>query len=127
MGGAWNVQMVIDEDRSVYAAWGLGLGSMWYVLNPTTQVQSWKEKGWLGEKVATAVQRTAGRNSPVPSYQTGGAGVIDGEGPTTVMGNKWQTSGAWAIDGRGQIVWGGKALRADDVMDLDAGLAALGF
>lgn len=128
LGGAWNVQIVIDEDRSVYAAWGLGLGSVWYVLNPQTQVQAWKEKGWLADQVATAVKRTDGRgHSPKPSYQASGTGVIDGEGPMTVMGNKWQTAGAWAVNGQGQIVWGGKATKMDDPMDLDAGLAALGY
>jgi hypothetical protein len=57
-----------------------------------------------------------------------GAGVVgsDIDGPTTVMGNKWQESGAWAVDGRGSVVWGMKAIRADDVPDLDFGLRALG-
>jgi hypothetical protein len=128
LGGAWNVQVVIDEDRAIYAAWGLGLGSVWYVLNPTTQVQSWKEKGWLGEKVAGAIQRTnTGASTRTSDYQTGGAGVINGEGPSSVMGNKWQTSGAWGVDQRGTVVWGGKALRADDVLDLDSAVKALGF
>jgi hypothetical protein len=125
LGGAWNVQVVIDEDRSLYAAWGLGLGSVWYVFNPTTQREAWKEKGWLGEKVAGAIQRTGTEGIGKASYQTGGSGVIDVEGPTTVMGNKWQTAGAWAVDGKGTVVWGGKALRADDVMDLDLGATAL--
>lgn len=58
LGGSWSVQVVIDEDRAVYAAWGLGLGSVWSVLNPATQVQSWKEKGWLGGEVAGALGRT---------------------------------------------------------------------
>ncbi|PKS09450.1 hypothetical protein jhhlp_004066 [Lomentospora prolificans] len=127
MGGAWNVQVVIDEDRSVYAAWGLGLGTVWSVLNPTTQIQAWKEKGWLGAQVATAIQRkgTAGRG--MASYQTGGTGVIDVEGPVTVMGNKWQSAGAWAVNGSGVIVWGRKAATPDDLMDLDESCKALGL
>ncbi|KAK2048747.1 hypothetical protein LZ31DRAFT_32488 [Colletotrichum somersetense] len=146
LGGAWNVQVVIDEDRAVYAAWGLGLGSVWYVFNPTSQVQGWKEKGWLGEKVAGAIQRTGtGAASPSPApvqrrgtgstNQKGGgatpaAGAAVGEeveGPSTVMGNKWQTAGAFAVDGRGTVVWGGKALRADDPMDLETGVKVLGL
>jgi hypothetical protein len=51
----------------------------------------------------------------------------DDVGPMTVMGNKWQESGAWAVDARGTVVWGGKAIRADDVPDLDAGVRALGL
>ncbi|KAK2024315.1 hypothetical protein LX32DRAFT_110566 [Colletotrichum zoysiae] len=146
LGGAWNVQVVIDEDRAVYAAWGLGLGSVWYVFNPTSQVQGWKEKGWLGEKVAGAIQRTgtgAASPSPAPVQRRGTGSTnqkVDGatpaagaavgqevEGPSTVMGNKWQTAGAFAVDGRGTVVWGGKALRADDPMDLETGVKVLGL
>lgn len=136
----------MDEDRAVYAAWGLGLGSVWYVLNPTTQVQSWKEKGWLASSVAGAITRTgtagvgksaldvereeAGRRKVAMAGN--GSGVVGSdtgneEGPMTVMGNKWQQAGAWAVDGRGTVVWGGKAARADDVLDLDAGVKALGL
>ncbi|KAK2770967.1 hypothetical protein CKAH01_14539 [Colletotrichum kahawae] len=150
LGGAWNVQVVIDEDRAIYAAWGLGLGSVWYVFNPTSQMQGFKEKGWLGEKVAGAIQRTgaagpsaSGASAAAPPLQRRGTSAsgkgaaaadpaADGlpaevEGPSTVMGNKWQTAGAFAVDGRGTVVWGGKALRADDPMDLGAGCAALGL
>jgi hypothetical protein len=152
LGGAWNVQIVIDEDRAVYAAWGLGLGSVWYVLNPNTQISSWKVDGWLGKTVATSIQRsglvgsTRGDKTKsvgggpgvglVPSMgvhtvpkenSTGGTGVIDAanEGPGTVMGNKWQQAGAFAVDGRGKVVWGRKAETADDVLDLDEAARAL--
>lgn len=58
-----------------------------------------------------------------------GAGVVGSDitedGPTTVMGNKWQEAGAWAVDGRGKVVWGGKAVRADDIMDLEEGVKTL--
>ncbi|KAK1506443.1 uncharacterized protein CCOS01_16495 [Colletotrichum costaricense] len=150
LGGAWNVQIVVDEDRAIYAAWGLGLGNVWYVFNPTSQVQGWKEKGWLGEKVAGAIQRTGGasaenaaytaansRKQPPPmerrgtgmsgasAVSVGGGEDVEG-GASTVMGNKWQTAGAFAVDGRGTVVWGGKALRADDPMDLEMGVKVLG-
>ncbi|TLD22278.1 hypothetical protein PspLS_08257 [Pyricularia sp. CBS 133598] len=146
LGGAWNVQIVVDEDRSLYAAWGLGLGNTWYLFNPTTQIQGWKEKGWLGATVATSIQRTntledrVKSNAPPPKKPglmrraTGEQRPDDQqpvdmeeEGPSTVLGNKWQQAGAWAIDGRGTVVWGGKALRADDLMDLDQGAKILGL
>ncbi|KAI8951844.1 hypothetical protein F4801DRAFT_578162 [Xylaria longipes] len=154
LGGAWNVEVVIDEGRAIYAAWGLGLGSVWYMFNPTTQVQGWKEKGWLGIKVADAIQRTgeadrlaaaaaAGTNdSGVKRTNTGlgtrshgRSGVRETEaeseagtlGPSTMMGNKWQQAGLFAIDGRGTVIWAAKAVRADDVMDMDAAAAILGF
>ncbi|KHO01334.1 uncharacterized protein MAM_00335 [Metarhizium album ARSEF 1941] len=53
LGGAWN-------DRAVYAAWGLGVANSWHPLNPTTRAQAWREKGWLGDKLAAAMQRDAG-------------------------------------------------------------------
>ncbi|KAI3329612.1 hypothetical protein F4824DRAFT_481458 [Ustulina deusta] len=151
LGGSWNVEVVIDEDRAIYAAWGLGLGNIWYMFNPTTQVQGWKEKGWLGIKVADAIQRTGdadrlttGKNST--AIKRTGTGLstrsqgrrgstreieagseVDTLGPSTVMGNKWQQAGLFAIDGRGTVTWAAKASRADDVMDLDTAAATLGF
>ncbi|TGJ83365.1 hypothetical protein E0Z10_g5388 [Xylaria hypoxylon] len=147
LGGAWNVEVVIDEDRAIYAAWGLGLGNTWYMFNPTTQVQGWKEKGWLGIKVADAIQRTGEADRPtvgkngtdVKRTGTGlstrsngrsSTGVIEAEGelgPSTVMGNKWQQAGLFAVNGQGTVVWAAKAQRADDIMDLDAAAAILGF
>lgn len=146
LGGSWNVEVVIDQDRAIYAAWGLGLGSIWYMFNPTTQVQGWKEKGWLGIKVADAVQRTGAadrlttgkngsaikRSGTSLSTRSQGASntrelVTESEaGPSTVMGNKWQQAGLFAIDGRGTVIWAAKASRADDVMDLDAAATSLG-
>jgi len=124
------VQVVVDEDRAVYAAWGLGLGSVWYVLSPAAQAAAWKEKGWLGATVAGSIQRPgpAGRGvASVDASARAGAGAAGGEGPATVMGNKWQQAGAFAVDGRGTVVWGGKARSAEDVMDLEAGVKALGL
>jgi hypothetical protein len=145
LGGAWNVQLVVDEERAIYAAWGLGVASsVWYVLNPTSQVQAWKETGWLGEKVAGAIQQDGGREKRVEAILTtrrsgnkpggrgrdGGGGESKNEGasengPSTELGSKWQEAGAFAVDGTGTVVWGGKAVRADDVMDLDEGAKLL--
>ncbi|KJR86152.1 uncharacterized protein SPSK_02604 [Sporothrix schenckii 1099-18] len=149
LGGAWNVQVVIDEDRAVYAAWGLGLGSVWYVLNPSTQIQGWKETGWLGQTVAGYMEKRqpgksggagagagadkknggASEAAPPPLAGTGGSGVVDAvsDGPATIMGNKWQQAGAFAVNSRGIVMFGQKALRADDVLDLDQAIASLGL
>ncbi|KAL7947529.1 hypothetical protein V8C42DRAFT_343470 [Trichoderma barbatum] len=128
LGGSWNVQIVIDQERSIYAAWGLGTAnSIWYVLGPATQVQSWKETGWLGEQVAGAIQRGGGREM-AGRYTEGRRRRKDGEaenGPLTELGSKWQEAGAFAVDGRGTVVWGGKATSADDVMELDEGAQLL--
>ncbi|KAK2594062.1 hypothetical protein QQS21_008211 [Conoideocrella luteorostrata] len=125
LGGAWNVEVIIDEDRAVYAAWGLGTANMWHLFNPTTQMQGWKEKGWLGEKVAESIQRRAAVQSNVANKTK--SPYEDEEVASTVLGNKWQESGAFAVDGRGTVIWGGKALRADDVMDLEEGAKLLGL
>ncbi|KAK7914507.1 hypothetical protein PG985_012210 [Apiospora marii] len=141
LGGAWNVEVLIDEDRAIYAAWGLGLGSVWYMFNPTTFSQGWKEKGWLGEKVAGSINRTesmgpngagagAAKNKNNNSNTKGGAGAeddLEDEGPSTALGNKWQQAGVFAIDGRGTVVYAEKATRADDVMNLDAAVQILGL
>ncbi|QGI76721.1 hypothetical protein CEK25_001627 [Fusarium fujikuroi] len=123
LGGAWSVRVIVDEERAIYAAWGLGTSSMWYVLNPTTQVQGWKESGWLGEKVAGAIQRKeTNEKKPV---NTNNADDEEDDGPLTTMGNKWQEAGAFAVDGTGTVIWGGKAARADDVMELEDGARIL--
>lgn len=135
IGGAWNVQVIVDEDRAIYAAWGLGLSSVWYYFNPTTQSAAWREKGWLGARVATSIQRsgTAAAAKPAPTAAKGagaaagaGAAEDDGLGPASTIGNKWQQGGAFAVDGKGMVVWGRKANSADEMMDLDAGCKALG-
>lgn len=117
LGGAWNIEVVIDEDRSLYAAWGLGLGSVWYLFNPTTQAQGWKEKGWLGETVAGELQRR-GADGPVDASE-------HRRDPSTAMGTKWQEAGAFAVDGQATVIWGGKATRADDMLDLEEGARLL--
>ncbi|KAF3765171.1 hypothetical protein M406DRAFT_260138 [Cryphonectria parasitica EP155] len=115
IGGPWKVQVLIDEDRAIYAAWGLGVSTVWYYFNPATQAAAWREKGWLGAKVAASVGRRAAANL---TGEDGGDGVPG-------MGNKWQQGGAFAVDERGVVVWGGKARSADDLMDLEAGFKAL--
>ncbi|KAK9419402.1 hypothetical protein SUNI508_07377 [Seiridium unicorne] len=139
LGGSWNIEVVIDEDRAIYAAWGLGLGSVWYMFNPTTQKEAWKEKGWLGEKVAGAITRTGSFGKQLNGNGPAGpqTGAVKGTkvpleeddsfGPSTVLGNKWQQAGLFAVDGRGTVVWAEKALRADDCLDLDSAAKALGL
>jgi hypothetical protein len=70
MGGAWSVQVVVDEEREVYAAWGLGISTTYHLLNPWTQIarnKLGKEEGNWGREVD-------------PS------------------GNRWQIGGAWSTD-----------------------------
>ncbi|TAQ86207.1 hypothetical protein B7494_g5469 [Chlorociboria aeruginascens] len=99
LGGAWAVRVVVDEERELYARWGLGVSSTWYVLNPWTQMamaKLGKEQGIWGREVD-------------PS------------------GNKWQLGGAWAVDRRGVVVWGGQDERLEEGGDLVMGCKLLGF
>lgn len=106
------MRVIVDEERALYATWGLGTSSVWYYFNPTTQSAAWREKeGWLGAKVAGSVGAGA----------TGEAGA----GTGAELGNKWQEGGAWAVDERGVVVWGGKAKTAEEVLDLEEGVRAL--
>lgn len=120
MGGAWDVEVVIDEERALYAAWGLGLGNLMYLFHPAAQVQGWKEKGWLGEQVAEAVQRTGAMSNQKSAFDHD-----EEDDNSNVMGNKWQEAGAFAVDGKGTVIWGGKALRSDDMMNLEEGARIL--
>ncbi|TFB00737.1 hypothetical protein CCMA1212_007471 [Trichoderma ghanense] len=145
LGGSRNVQIVIDQERAIYAAWGLGIApSIWYVLGPSTQVRSWKETGWLGDKVAGAIQRGDEEEDEEEDegmmrrgrtrFREGegrGYGKMEKRASTTSglaeleLGSKWQEAGAFAVDGRGTVVWGGKAESADDVMHLEEGVKLL--
>ncbi|PHH68297.1 hypothetical protein CDD82_659 [Ophiocordyceps australis] len=148
LGGAWSVSIIHDQDRAVYAAWGLGIAGMWYLLHPACQAQGWREQGWLGDQVAQAVSRRSNSDYAPSSLTTSSASSSrkktakasktsappptarvenqdQADGVSTALGNKWQEAGAFAIDARGVVIWGGKATRADDVMDLDEGVRLL--
>lgn len=97
VGGNWDVSVVIDHERELYAQWGLGVSSTWHVLNPMSlyrTVRLGKEEGiW---------------NRPTES------------------GTRWQTSGAFAVGADGTVRWARVAATADDLPDLRAGLESLG-
>lgn len=98
IGGAWSVQVIINEDRELYAQWGLGVSNTWHVLSPWTQWTQYKlgkEEGVWGREVD-------------PS------------------GNHWQTGGSWACDVMGTVRWGGASKSADEVPDLIEACRALG-
>ncbi|KAJ4858204.1 hypothetical protein T069G_06471 [Trichoderma breve] len=102
LGGSWNVQIVIDQERSIYAAWGLGTANS--ICNSRSKEMAGR---YTEPRKGRAVEETAENGS------------------ATELGSKWQEAGAFAVDGRGTVVWGGKATSADDVMDLDEGAKLL--
>ncbi|CAG8979572.1 hypothetical protein HYALB_00013456 [Hymenoscyphus albidus] len=97
VGGQWDVQLVVDEEREAYAQWGLGVSSAWHVLNPWSLYSAYRlgrqEKIW---------------NKPTES------------------GSRWQTSGSFAIDERGVVKWAKIASAADEVPDFKDALKAVG-
>ncbi|KAF3763239.1 hypothetical protein M406DRAFT_340863 [Cryphonectria parasitica EP155] len=91
-----NLEVVVDDKREIYAAWGLGVASFWHVLNP------------MGLYDVFRLARDDGiSNRPTES------------------GFRFQTSGSWAVDGQGKVVWGGVAASANEIPNLDEAVQAL--
>lgn len=86
----------MDEERDVYAAWGLGLSSYWHAVSPMS--------------IYNAVQ--LGKSEGIWNR-------------TTESGSRWQTSGAFAVDRTGIVRWVNVARTASDIPDLNAALKAL--
>lgn len=85
-----NLEVEVDEQRELFAAWGLGVSSFWHVLNP---------RG-LYEVYRLATQEGIA-NRPTES------------------GFRFQTSGSWAVDEKGTVVWGKAADSADQIPDFE--------
>ncbi|RMY50286.1 hypothetical protein D0864_14584 [Hortaea werneckii] len=103
-----NLRVVVDEDREIYRAWGLGVAGYAHVLSPSALGEVWR----LGSEEGIW-------NRPTES------------------GSRWQVSGFFAVgvdgkgggdgEGDGMVVkWGRAAERADDVPDFEEGVRALG-
>lgn len=97
VGGNWEVEMVIDTERDLYAQWGLGMSTTWGVLNPL------------------ALYRT---------FQLGKQESIWNR--ATESGTRWQTGGAFALDKDGTVKWAHVSTTADDIPNIEAALASLG-
>jgi hypothetical protein len=90
-----NVDVIVDEQRQMYAQWGLGVSSIWHVLNP-----------W----------------SLVSVYRLRKEGICN---RPTESGSRWQTSGSFAVDGQGKVTWSQPSASADEVPDFDEALSSL--
>ncbi|KAI5863182.1 hypothetical protein GGS23DRAFT_596951 [Durotheca rogersii] len=98
-GGNWEVNVVVDHERELYARWGLGTSTTWHVMNPLTLYRT--------------LRLVTDDN-------------IWGDGATAENGSRWQTAGAFAVDPAGIVRWARVAASADDIPDLDSALAAVG-
>ena len=90
------VEVVVDEEREIYAKWGLGVSGWGHVLSPGGLWSVWK----MGREEGIW-------NRPTES------------------GSRWQTAGSWAVDGNGIVRWGGASGRADEIPDFEKAILAL--
>lgn len=91
-----NLQVIVDEGREAYTAWGLGVASFGHVLSPTGLYNVWK----LGREEGIW-------NRPTES------------------GSRWQTSGSFGVDGSGVVKWSQPAQVAEDIPDFEEGATAV--
>lgn len=87
----------MDDKREIYAAWGLGVSSVWHLLNP-----------WGFYDLYKMAKQEGIVNRPAAS------------------GYRWQMSGTWAVDAQGKVAWGGVAGGANEIPDFGQAVEALG-
>ena len=97
IGGQWDVQVIVDEQRQLYGSWGLGTSSTWHLINPWSLASS------------INLARTDGIWTRV-----------------TESGSRWQTGGSFAVDAEGILRWVHIPRTADDRPRLDRAAEALG-
>ncbi|PSN64577.1 hypothetical protein BS50DRAFT_590371 [Corynespora cassiicola Philippines] len=90
------VEMIVDPEREVYAAWGLGLSSFWHFLSPSSL-----------HSVYTLGKEEGIWNRPTES------------------GSRWQSSGSFAVDADGLVNWGRPNESADEIPNFEEAVEAL--
>ncbi|CAI6335003.1 unnamed protein product [Periconia digitata] len=90
------VDMIVDDERSLYADWGLGVSSFWHVLSPSSMYSVYK----LGKQEDIW-------NRPTES------------------GTRWQSAGSFAVASDGTVKWSHPSASADDIPDFNNALTAL--
>jgi len=96
VGGPGKVEVIVDHERTLYGAYGLGVSSFWHVLNP-----------WSMASVVHLGRSESIWNRPTES------------------GSRWQTAGLFAVVEDGTIEYAHAAVAADDMGDLDGAVQAL--
>ncbi|KAH8894778.1 hypothetical protein GQ53DRAFT_642352 [Thozetella sp. PMI_491] len=96
VGGEWEISVLVDYERDLYAQWGLGISTTWHALNPWSLYSTYR----LGKE----------------------EGIWN---RATESGTRWQTSGAFAVDAAGIVRWAKVARTADDVPNLEDARKAL--
>lgn len=98
VGGNWEVQVIVDYERELYAQWGLGISNTWHVLSPLTLYNTFR----------------LGKDENIWNR-------------ATESGNRWQIGGAFSLDTTGTVKWAKPAASADELPDLEAALKSLGI
>lgn len=80
----------------MFARWGLGMSSLWHVLNP-----------WSLWSVYRLGKEEGIWNRPTES------------------GSRWQTAGSFAIDREGNVKWGRVAQSADEIPKFEDAVKAI--
>ncbi|KAF3059693.1 putative alkyl hydroperoxide reductase subunit c thiol specific antioxidant protein [Daldinia childiae] len=97
VGGNWEVQVVVDYERELYAHWGLGIGTTWQIMGPMSLYKTFR----------------LGKDENIWNR-------------ATESGNRWQTSGAFALDQDGMVKYSRVAASSSELPDLEAALTSLG-
>lgn len=96
VGGAGNIQIIVDDQRQIYGAYGLGISSFWHVLNP-----------WSLGAVFKLGREQNIWNRPTES------------------GSRWQSSGVYAVDASGIVRYSHPSQTTDDLGDFEEALKSL--
>jgi len=91
VGGAGDVGIIVDKERTLYASFGLGTVGWWHVLSP-----------WALWEVVRVAREEGIQNRPTRS------------------GNRWQSGGVFVVDGEGVVRLGEADASAGDVRDFEA-------
>ena len=95
IGGPGPVEVLVDPERVIYGAYGLGPSSFWHVLNPWSMNSAFS----LGKTDKISVRPTE-------------------------SGSRWQTAGLFAANEKAVIKYSHPAQAADDLGDLNAAISA---
>ena len=83
MGGDGEAKVIVDEDRELYAQWGLGVSNTWHVLKSMYSVYT------LGrdEKIWNRPTESGNRWQTAGSFAVDGEGIVKWASPATSAGD----------------------------------------
>ena len=96
VGGTWDVEVVDNPERNLFADWGLGTAGAWHAYSPSVLWSTYR------------------------LYATDGIW-----GRSSGSGSVWQRCGVFAVDRFGTVCWTHYSNGADDVPDFEEALEKL--